>query len=227
MELTFDEAMATELLGILSKFGFDKVLKDFTRSNYEDWIRKILSSDADVSSMDGVDDGCIFYGSNYDVHVASGASKVVFWTDCGDSVFKMGFNKLRCDYCGLEAEYFAEAKKLGLDEFFAATEFVMYYNGIRIYKAERAEVSFERLSSDLYEKLKSDGMDEDTISDTIDEADSCCEFMNWLVPYYTDSEKADELFEFLNESDINDLHSGNIGYIGNRLVLIDYSGYRG
>ena len=70
-------------------------------------------------------------------------------------------------------------------------------------------------------------MDEDTISDTIDEADSCCEFMNWLIPYYANSEKADELFEFLNESDINDLHSGNIGYIGNRLVLIDYSGYHG
>lgn len=225
--MTYNEMRATELLEVLFKFGFDKVLKDFTRGNYEDWIRKVLSSNANVSSMDGVDDGCIFYGSNYDVYVASGASKVVFWTDCGNSVFKMGFNKLRCDYCGLEAEYFAEAKRLGLDEFFAGTEFVMWCNNIGVYVAERAEVSFERLSNDLYEKLESDGMEVDRIFDTIDEADSCCEFMDWLIPYYTDSEKADELFEFLNENNINDLHSGNIGYIGNRLVLIDYSGYRG
>lgn len=225
--MTFDEAMATELLDILSKFGFDKVLADFTRSNYEDWIRKVLQSDADIGYVDGISDGYIFYGSNYDVYVANGASKLVFWTDCGDSVFKMGFNKLRCDYCGLEAEYFAEAKQLGLGEFFAATEFVMYYNGISIYKAERAEVSFERLSSDLYEKLESNGMEEEEILNTIDEADSLCEFMDWLIPYYTDTDKADELFEFLNESGINDLHSGNIGYIGDRLVLIDYSGYKG
>ena len=225
--MTFDEAMASELLNILSKFGFDKVLADFTRGNYEDWIRKVVQSDAGVDYMSDVSDGYIFNGSNHNVYVTSGVSKLVFWTDCGDSVFKISFNKLRCDYCGLEAEHFAEAKRLGLSEFFAGTEFVMYYNGIRIYKAERAEVSFERLSNDLYERLESDGMEAEEIFDTIDEADSLCELINWLVPYYTNSDKADALFEFLNESNINDLHSGNIGYIGNRLVLIDYSGYRG
>lgn len=227
MSLTYNEMRATELLEVLFKFGFDKVLDDFTRGNYEDWIRKTLNSDADVSYSDESDDCYIFSDGNYEVHIAGGASKVAFWTDESDYVFKMGFNKLRRDYCGLEAEHFAEAKRLGLDEFFAATEFVMYCKGIRVYIAERAEVGYERLSSDLYEKLESSGMKENEIIDTICEVDECCEFMNWLVPYYADSDKADELFEFLNESDINDLHSGNIGYIGERLVLIDYSGYRG
>ena len=225
--MTYNEMRATELLDVLFKFGFDKVLSDFTRSNYEDWIRKVLNSDADVSYVTDMEDCYIFSDGNSEVYVASGASKVVFWTEESDSVFKMGFNKLRRDYCGLEAEYFAEAKQLGLDEFFAATEFVMYCNNIRVYVAERAEVSFERLSSDLYEKLESSGMKESKIWDTINEADSCCEFLDWLVPYYADNDKAEELFNFLNESDINDLHSGNIGYIGDRLVLIDYSGYRG
>ena len=225
--MTYNEMRATELLEVLFKFGFDKVMKDFTRSNYEDWIRDTLESGADVSSDSGISDCYIFSDGNCDVYIAGGASKVAFWTDESDSVFKMGFNKLRCDYCGLEAEYFAEAKRLGLDEFFAGTEFVMYCNGIRIYKAERAEVSFEKLSSDLFDKLKSDGMDESTIYDTIDEADSCCEFINWLLPYYTNEDKVNELFDFLNENSINDLHSGNIGYIGDRIVLIDYSGYRG
>jgi len=225
--MTYNEMRATELLEVLFKFGFDKVLENFTRGNYEKWIRKTLNSDADVSYVNDMEDCYVFSDGNSEVYMASGASKIAFWVDESDSVFKMGFNKLRCDYCGLEAEYFAEAKRLGLDEFFASTEFVMWCNNIGVYVAERAEVSFERLSSDLYEKLKSDGMDEDTISDTINEADCCCEFMDWLVPYYADTDKASKLFEFLNESDINDLHSGNIGYIGNRLVLIDYSGYRG
>lgn len=225
--MTYNEMRATELLEVLFKFGFDKVLDDFTRGNYEDWVRKTLNSDADVSYASGISDCYIFTDGSCDVYVAGGASKVAFWTDESDSVFKIGFNKLRRDYCGLEAAHFAEAKELGLEEFFAATEFVMYYNNVRVYVAERAEVSFERLSSDLYEKLESDGMEEDRILDTIDEADSCCEFINWLLPYYTDEDKMNRLFEFLNESDINDLHSGNIGYIGNRLVLIDYSGYRG
>ena len=225
--MTYNEMRATELLEVLFKFGFDKVLENFTRNNYEEWIRKTLNSDADVSYAEEINDCYIFSDGNCDVYIAGGASKVAFWTDESDSVFKIGFNKLRRDYCGLEAAHFAEAKELGLEEFFAATEFVMYYNSVKVYVAERAEVSLERLSSDLYEKLESDGMAEDQIRDTIDEADSCCEFMEWLLPYYSDEDRVSKLFDFLNEADINDLHSGNIGYIGNRLVLIDYSGYRG
>ena len=225
--MTYNEMRATKLLEVLFKFGFEEVLKDFTRNEYEYWARQAYLSNANVHCVDGADDSYIFCDGDIEVYVASGASKVVFWTECDNCVFKMGFNGLRSDYCGLEAAYFAEAKRLGLDEFFAATEFVMWYGGVKVYMAERAEVGYERLSSDLYEKLESSGMKESEIRDTICEADECCEFINWLIPYYADSDKADELFNFLNESNINDLHSGNIGYIGERLVLIDYSGYRG
>lgn len=34
-----------------------------------------------------------------------------------------------------------------------------------------------------------------------------------------------ELSSFLREWDINDLHCGNVGWIGDRFVLIDYAGY--
>ena len=32
-------------------------------------------------------------------------------------------------------------------------------------------------------------------------------------------------YSVLRENDINDLHAGNVGYRGDDLVLVDYSGY--
>ena len=34
-----------------------------------------------------------------------------------------------------------------------------------------------------------------------------------------------QLYDFISELEINDLHSGNIGYENGRIVIIDYSGY--
>ena len=34
-----------------------------------------------------------------------------------------------------------------------------------------------------------------------------------------------KIADFLEWNEINDLHSGNIGYIGDRIIFIDYAGY--
>ena len=61
-----------------------------------------------------------------------------------------------------------------------------------------------------------------------------CEEDVWLeIDGMGDRDKAelsfhdDELTEFLEENYINDLHEGNFGYIGDRMVIVDFSGWRG
>ena len=49
----------------------------------------------------------------------------------------------------------------------------------------------------------------------------------WLTDFiqYYGADMFVKFSQFIRNNNINDLHDGNIGYIGNRPVLIDYSGW--
>ena len=49
----------------------------------------------------------------------------------------------------------------------------------------------------------------------------------WLKDFleFFGEEILKQLNKFIDAYGINDLHTSNVGYIGNRPVLIDYSGY--
>ena len=50
------------------------------------------------------------------------------------------------------------------------------------------------------------------------------EFLGYMINYYG-KEKVLTLCNFLNQNRLNDFHSSNVGFIGDRPVLIDYSGF--
>ena len=50
------------------------------------------------------------------------------------------------------------------------------------------------------------------------------EFLGYMINYYGKG-KVRTLCEFLFENRLNDFHSSNVGFIGDRPVLIDYSGF--
>lgn len=212
--MTIKETAIKILTELNDNCGFDEVIENFERDTFEEWLG---------SSYDTV---TIFQNST--VTMTDGATKVVFWEDGSDVVFKMGFREFGEDYCETEAENFQKAKDAGLDKFFASTEYLTTFRGIKVYVSERAEVSYEKLSSDLYSHLKESGYEDREIDNYIDEVDNDNEFFEELLPYYVDSDKlTQDLLYFIEVNRINDLHSNNIGYLGDRMVLIDYSGYRG
>jgi hypothetical protein len=92
---------------------------------------------------------------------------------------------------------------------------------------ERADLSYNSLYSDLYRRLSDEGRSDEEVEDIMMEVEDESGYVEWLFPYYMDYDKFETFTDFLENADINDLHSGNIGYISGRVVLIDYSGYRG
>ena len=178
------------------------------------------------------------------VRVERGATKLVIISSEADNwVFKIPFNDYKSNYCQREADIYEMAVKSkyskdqlindavvssdneNIGEFFAPCYFLENYDDVRIYVMERAEMTYGRLYSDLYERLSNEGRSDEEAEEILEEVEDCNEYVEWLFPYYTNCEKFDALTRFLESAHVNDLHSGNIGYINDHVVLIDYSGF--
>ena len=129
------------------------------------------------------------------------------------------------DYCGREADISDMATAEDLDECFAITKCVGKCGDYLIYKQARATT------------ILADVIDEKSDSLSVEERKSIrnkCNDMGvygfdiyWLKDFleFFGEEILKQLDRFIDTYDINDLHTSNVGYIGNRPVLIDYSGY--
>lgn len=122
-------------------------------------------------------------------------------------------------YCDIEARNFLDAVNYELEDFFAAIyeleevrppESYDFNGTVTFYIQEEATPNEEKTSDTTWHHTLSED------NDDFDRIESLFEGANNL----------DELFNFINVHNINDLHSGNFGYTHNGNVkIIDYSGY--
>lgn len=156
----------------------------------------------------------------------SGAVKYcIFHEDFGDFVVK--FTTEPFDYCEREYTNYLAAVDAGLDYFFPYTDFLGEINGVKFFIQERAECDNEAISSIWYDNLR-----EDYVSEEDEDEDIINEKIWDMIYDLEDDQRAlycfgneEKLIDFLGEYCINDLHEGNFGYIGDRLVIIDFSGF--
>lgn len=125
------------------------------------------------------------------------------------------------DYCGGEVYRYAIAESEGLAECFAKTKLLGYINNYPIYIQEKCitfnECCFKHRHS-IEERRRTS---------------KCCHNYDeinedWLTDFrlYYGEDKLIHFISFLKEFKWDDdLRNDNIGYIGNRPVLIDYSGF--
>lgn len=124
------------------------------------------------------------------------------------------------DYCNAEAAIWDYAEEQGFSEFLAKTEYVGDLYGHPIYVQEKVKPFDFPEYNEEYDKFCMD------ICESLD-----CFYLNgyWLTDAlnYYGYEKLYRFLKFIKENHLNhDLHSGNIGYIGNKPVLLDYCGWR-
>ena len=125
------------------------------------------------------------------------------------------------DYCLIEEHRFLKAQEEGLEECFAKVEFVGFIHGYPIYIQEKCVTLDEDMNRSFHsyeEKVKT--------------SEICGNFHNinssWLTDFrlYYGEEKLINFVNFIKENEWDDdLRTENIGYIGDRPVLIDYSGF--
>lgn len=151
------------------------------------------------------------------------------------------------DYCEQEAIIYNKAVQLGIGDMFAGTIKIAEANYYPIYASERAEtysqVDYGTTSSNetirhifadvkpyypegskLYKIGKQfmkecDATEEFSIPNRMS-----LEFLGYMINYYGE-DKILTLCDFLDKNRLNDFHSSNVGFIGDRPVLIDYSGF--
>ena len=174
---------------------------------------------------------------------AYGASRIAIWDeDYCDYVIKIALNEKYEKYCQHEVEVYEAAVKEGFADTFA---WCMCYAGPQynyegeymapgIYIMEYVDCDEDVNNDEIWkygysQYCKERGLD----SSSYDYAD---DYDDWnrseddeLVLEYVESQMSEEqckLFNiFMMKWCISDIHNQNIGYIGNRVVILDYAGW--
>lgn len=219
-----------EILSIFQNCLFDQYDGELSEQNFE---YKIIDQ--------------LPYNLSYTVE--TGASKLVIIPDGANYVIKIPFNGMweerfddeeeeeytdfykfegasygdGWDYCLNELIIYRLSKTYNINEVFVKTKYLGSINNYPIYIQERA-VTF----------CESDKRREKTLKDIDIKTEDTCRKHNfytfnkkWLsdaLEYYGEK-KLDKIISFLSNNNIGDLHNSNIGYVGNRPVLIDFSDF--
>lgn len=127
------------------------------------------------------------------------------------------------DYCEAEVWLYNKAVQEGVDICFAETRLLGYIAGHPIYTQTCANI-FGNLSTTRKPYSK------EAIASTKEACsriDGWCFNVVWLTDFilYFDDDMFQKFMEFIKKYGILDLHNGNVGYIDDVPVLVDYSGY--
>lgn len=200
----------TRVLDNLCFNGFGTFLSNPTLDEYYEWLEWVERRDEEPDFFD-------------EISFKSGLTKLVLIDD-GDWVLKIPFSNKK-DHCKMEVRNYMEAVKEGFGNNFAATFFLMTYEGAPCYIMEKAECDETDIEDKYYDSLIETGaLSESDVSSCLGSIDSCT-IVEELLELNYGRETFNRLQDFLNRNKINDLHTGNVGFLKDLLVLIDYSGY--
>lgn len=188
-------------------------------SDMEDGFTKIYLSNLLCDSF--------YYHMESEVEIKYGLTKAVICLPDNDWVLKIPFTNFKIDYCSLEETNYYAAKKEGFEDFMAETHYLMDFKGMPCYIMRKAEVGLDFLREDMYSCLIKEGNSEEY---AVYNSELNCpdeDYVEDLLGFHYDHKRLDNFLDFCEENDINDIHTGNVGYINGRLVVIDYSGYHG
>lgn len=171
------------------------------------------------------------------IKFATGATRLVVWDeDNPDYVAKIALTEDDEKYCIHEVELYNAAVEAELEEHFAWCAEIYNYGVHSVYAMEYLDCDSESIDSESYqwgyERYCWDN-DLDSESDNSKQkfSDYYWSHGNWenlVLDWFEDKlikPVAAKFDEFINDYDISDVHTGNVGYRGKQLVLCDYAGY--
>ncbi len=172
----------------------------------------------------------------YQVQFFSGLYKMALIFEKEDEysqryIVKIDFSKYDHCSCAFEEKRCEEinATHPSMSQYFAQIWFGGYVGEIEIpfYIMERAKVNCDEVETISYDYCSSKGLELDDENELFD-VDGYSLLIDNDVLYCFESiygeDVRKEIISFLMDSGINDIHDNNVGFIGDRLVIIDYSG---
>lgn len=179
------------------------------------------------------------YANKNGISFFHGASKLVIIDEESDWVIKLSYDcsvdvdeGMESDYCKRELYNYEKACEEGVDKFFAEIHMIGEVDGIEVYLQEKLKVDdgveedvdkifrdyAYSLDESYYDEIEDDDERESILADDVYEMDEG-ERIEAIFGF------EEKLITFIEDNDINDLHSGNFGYRGADLVIMDYSGW--
>lgn len=168
----------------------------------------------------------------FPVRIADGASKiclvfadfdfVIKWSTCGK------------DEAMQEVNFYEEAKVRNLDKFFPMTEYFFSHNEIDFVVQEKITIQAEDVYGENMEYFANIGRTVpnymvDKVQKDLNKVSGYTRRINriWIACLLSIHGKraTKALCKFVQEHDINDLHGANVGFKGNRPIILDFSGY--
>ena len=138
-----------------------------------------------------------------------GATKAcIMHKDLPDWVLKVEIAKGKKDYCYLEYNNYCLAKERGFDQYFAETIYLGEFWNTKWIMQRKADIECSRIIADWSAR--------DTAARKIEQVNA----KEFALIMFGDQEFVD----FLGEIDALDLGLMNLGYIEDRLVIIDFTG---
>lgn len=208
MLTNYERGIATVLVEALVEYGLTDHLTQYGERGTEKWFRTNKLGAAGFCARSGATKICIDH------------------EDLCGWVIKVGYTEgVKLDYAALEYENYCKACECGFEEYFPETVYLGHFGGRAFYVQQLAECDEDQISSDWYERLRDDyeedgeEYDADRIWEEIDDMD---DDQKAFLSFHDNA-----LCHFLYTNQITDLHQGNFGYIGGRMVIVDFSGYIG
>ena len=151
--------------------------------------------------------------------VCSGACKGVLVFHDVDYVIKFDYYGSQ-SYCKMEAENYADAVKAGLELYFAETRIITEVDGIVFTIQEQCVCDEDEVYNSVHRYVEETDCRDLNEDDIWAEVYEMCEDGR-IYEIFDDA----ALRSFICNHYINDLHQGNFGFIGERLVMTDFSGF--
>lgn len=167
----------------------------------------------------------------------NGMTRMVIAPNGENYALKIQYRDFNIDYNAGEERVYKQAVARGLEKCFAETAYVFNYCNHDIYAMELCDANEDENNSRIYdyyynEFCAENNLDSDDFQsqkefdeqyDSCDALDSC-----GVIEYAASvwgTELANKVEDFLDDMNVNDYHSGNIGFIDDWLVICDYAGY--
>lgn len=169
---------------------------------------------------------------HFDFHISDGASKICFVFHDKDFVLKWSTEGE--GEAMQEVYYYEEAKIARLAQFFPRTEHFFSYKGVDFVMQEKVQmqagdvcgdsaVRFNKIAKTVPPRMV------DKVQKDLNKVTGYTRHINtlWIACvlslYGKKATKA--LCKFVQEHDINDLHGSNVGFMNNKPIILDFSGY--
>lgn len=119
-------------------------------------------------------------------------------------------------YTRREARLYKEACQDDIEEFFCPVIPLGIFNGVEFYVAKACECGDYLIAETISDKCSDDEEEKEAIYYSICDGNNC---FDYVFPNEGD------LYNWLEDHKVNDLHCGNFGIYEGEIVIIDYAGY--